>query len=188
VSAIHLTTSLTLIGGILLLIAGEIITKLVIAPLLKLRGSVGEIAYYLVLYANYLQNCSAPRDDTFRQAKAKCRELACQLRAARERGEEQGLNPEEVAFYDALAENNSAKELMGDEKLRIIAHELVMGLKSSVTVELDAPRRRARQDAGSGEENPAEIWIPARFARRRCANGPSASGSVVGRMGRGVRT
>jgi type I restriction enzyme R subunit len=62
-------------------------------------------------------------------------QLAKDMRAARERGEEQGLNPEEVAFYDALAENNSAKELMGDEKLRVIAHELVMGLKSSVTVD-----------------------------------------------------
>ena len=61
-------------------------------------------------------------------------QLAKDMRAARERGEEQGLNPEEVAFYDALAENNSAREMMGDEKLRVIAHELVMGLKSSTTV------------------------------------------------------
>jgi Domain of unknown function (DUF3387) len=62
-------------------------------------------------------------------------QLAKDMRAARERGEEQGLNPEEVAFYDALAENNSAREMMGDEKLRVIAHELVMGLKSSATVD-----------------------------------------------------
>jgi type I restriction enzyme R subunit len=62
-------------------------------------------------------------------------QLAKDIRAARERGEEQGLNPEEVAFYDALAENNSAREIMGDEKLRVIAHELVMGLKSNVTVD-----------------------------------------------------
>jgi type I restriction enzyme, R subunit len=62
-------------------------------------------------------------------------QLAKDVRAARERGEEQGLNPEEVAFYDALAENNSAREMMGDEKLRVIAHELVMGLKSNVTVD-----------------------------------------------------
>jgi type I site-specific restriction-modification system R (restriction) subunit len=37
-------------------------------------------------------------------------QLAKDMRAARERGEEQGLNPEEVAFYDALAENNSARD------------------------------------------------------------------------------
>jgi type I restriction enzyme R subunit len=62
-------------------------------------------------------------------------QLAKDIRAARERGEEQGLNPEEVAFYDALAENNSAREMMGDEKLRVIALELVMSLKSNVTVD-----------------------------------------------------
>jgi hypothetical protein len=43
------TASATLIGGILLLISNEFFTKLIIAPTLKLRGSFGEAAYYLVL-------------------------------------------------------------------------------------------------------------------------------------------
>ena len=30
------------------------------------------------------------------------------------RGEESGLSDEEIAFYDALAENESARELMGE--------------------------------------------------------------------------
>jgi len=61
--------------------------------------------------------------------------LAKDMQAARARGEEQGLSPEEVAFYDALAENQSAVEAMGDEKLRVIAHELLEQLRSNVTVD-----------------------------------------------------
>lgn len=35
-------------------------------------------------------------------------QLAKDIRAARQRGEESGLSDEEIAFYDALAENESA--------------------------------------------------------------------------------
>jgi type I restriction enzyme R subunit len=41
-------------------------------------------------------------------------ELAKDIRAARARGEESGLSDEEIAFYDALAENDSAREAMGE--------------------------------------------------------------------------
>ena len=41
-------------------------------------------------------------------------QLAKDIRAARERGEETGLTAEEIAFYDALAENQSACEVMGE--------------------------------------------------------------------------
>lgn len=62
-------------------------------------------------------------------------ELAKDIKAARARGEEMGLSQEEVAFYMALAENESAVEAMGDEKLRVIAHELLEQLRSNVTVD-----------------------------------------------------
>lgn len=62
-------------------------------------------------------------------------DLARDISASRARGEEQGLGPEEVAFYDALAENESAIEAMGDERLRVIAHELVEQLRKNVTVD-----------------------------------------------------
>ena len=42
---------------------------------------------------------------------------------------------EEVAFYDALAENESAVDIMGNDALKIIAHELLMGLKSNITID-----------------------------------------------------
>jgi type I restriction enzyme R subunit len=74
-------------------------------------------------------------------------QLAKDIRAARARGEEAGLSDEEIAFYDALAENESAREVMGEPTLRVIAHELVMNIKSSVTVDWmhrEAARARIR--------------------------------------------
>ena len=62
-------------------------------------------------------------------------DMAKDMKAARARGEERGLSPEEVAFYDALAENESAVEAMGDERLRVIAHELLEQLRENVTVD-----------------------------------------------------
>jgi type I restriction enzyme R subunit len=70
-------------------------------------------------------------------------ELAKDIRAARQRGEEQGLSADEIAFYDALAENQSAVEVIGNDSLKIIAHELLMSLKSNVTVDW-AHRETAR--------------------------------------------
>lgn len=69
--------------------------------------------------------------------------LAKDIRAARKRGEEQGLSDEEISFYDALAENESALQVMGDEKLRVIAHELLVSLRENVTVDW-AHRESAR--------------------------------------------
>jgi type I restriction enzyme R subunit len=46
-----------------------------------------------------------------------------------------GLSEEEVAFYDALAENQSALEILGNVSLKIIAHELLVSLRENVTVD-----------------------------------------------------
>jgi type I restriction enzyme R subunit len=51
------------------------------------------------------------------------------------RGNELGLTETEKAFYDALSVNKSAKELMGDDKLMIIAKELVQRVKRSTTID-----------------------------------------------------
>ena len=46
-----------------------------------------------------------------------------------------GLNDEEVAFYDALVQNNSAVEVMGKDNLKVIATELVTQVRKSVTID-----------------------------------------------------
>jgi len=50
--------------------------------------------------------------------------LAKEMDAATKRGVDLGLTDDEVAFYDALAANESAVIAMGDDKLRVIAAEL----------------------------------------------------------------
>ncbi len=60
--------------------------------------------------------------------------LAKQMQAQQERGNDLGLNPDEVAFYDALATNAKALEAMGDE-LKVIAVELVMKVRESATID-----------------------------------------------------
>ncbi len=62
-------------------------------------------------------------------------DLAKEVRAARKRGEDEGLSEDEVAFYDALAENDSAVEAMGNDSLKVIAHELLVSLKGSMSVD-----------------------------------------------------
>ena len=55
--------------------------------------------------------------------------------AADKRGEDLGLTQDEVAFYDALATNDSAVQAMGDAKLRVIAAELISQVKQSVSID-----------------------------------------------------
>ena len=57
------------------------------------------------------------------------------LDAATRRGEDLGLTDDEVAFYDALAAKNSAVQAMGDDKLKVIAAELITQAKNSVTID-----------------------------------------------------
>lgn len=74
-------------------------------------------------------------------------DLAKDLQAARRRGEEQGLSADEIAFYDALAENHSAVEVMGNDSLKVIAHELLVSLRENVSVDWahrDSARARLR--------------------------------------------
>ena len=40
-----------------------------------------------------------------------------------------------MAFYDALAANNSALEVMGKDNLKVIATELVTRVRKSVTID-----------------------------------------------------
>ena len=61
--------------------------------------------------------------------------LARDIHAAHQRGEEEGLSQEENAFYDALAQNESAVEVMGNNHLRVIAQELLNGLRSNASVD-----------------------------------------------------
>lgn len=61
--------------------------------------------------------------------------LAKEMKKAQSRGDDLGLNEEEMAFYDALSQNNSAVEVLGDHNLCIIAHELLEKVRQNVTID-----------------------------------------------------
>lgn len=61
--------------------------------------------------------------------------MARDMQEAWKRNEGLGLNPEEIAFYDALAENASAVRELGDETLKVLATELTRKLRASTTVD-----------------------------------------------------
>ncbi|HUX58637.1 MAG TPA: type I restriction endonuclease subunit R, partial [Bacteroidales bacterium] len=62
-------------------------------------------------------------------------ELAKEFKEALNRDVELGLQPDEVAFYDALANNESAVRELGDETLKKIAVEITEKLRKSTTVD-----------------------------------------------------
>jgi len=45
------------------------------------------------------------------------------------------LNSDELAFYDALANNEESVRELGDETLKLIAHELAESLRKSTSVD-----------------------------------------------------
>ena len=61
--------------------------------------------------------------------------LAKEIRAEMELRGKDGLSEDEVAFYEALSENDSAVDVMGDTKLKLIAHELLQSVRSNATVD-----------------------------------------------------
>jgi type I restriction enzyme R subunit len=72
-------------------------------------------------------------------------DLAREMRAAHRRGDDLGLTEDEMAFYDALATNQSAVEVMGDEQLAFIARELIPAVRRNVTIDWTVKRSaRAR--------------------------------------------
>ncbi len=71
--------------------------------------------------------------------------LAKTIREAVERGEASGLREDEVAFYDALADNESAREVMQDDTLKLIARELADRIKSKASLDW-AQRETIRAD------------------------------------------
>jgi len=62
-------------------------------------------------------------------------EMAKTFRDASNRGEQLGLTEDEVKFYDALANNESAVRELADETLKKIAHELTASLRQHIKVD-----------------------------------------------------
>ena len=64
-------------------------------------------------------------------------ELAKEMKIEHERGATLGLRDDELAFYDAVCQNDSAVMELGDDVLKKIAQELVEVVRSNATVDWD---------------------------------------------------
>lgn len=62
-------------------------------------------------------------------------ELAKEMNDSYKAGEDTGMIKEEVAFYDALASHDTAEEVLGDDILRAIAHELTRSIKENMSID-----------------------------------------------------
>jgi len=61
--------------------------------------------------------------------------MAQDIREATDRGVKMNLREDELAFYDALAENPTAETILGDATLKAIAHELVESVRRNTSID-----------------------------------------------------
>ncbi|WP_172372192.1 type I restriction endonuclease subunit R [Sporosarcina jiandibaonis] len=61
--------------------------------------------------------------------------LAKEMNDSYKAGEETGMIKEEVAFYDALSSHETAEQVLGDDILKVIAHELTKAIKENMSID-----------------------------------------------------
>lgn len=61
--------------------------------------------------------------------------LAKDIRSADQRGEKMNMRPDELAFFDALADNPTAEAVLGDQTLKLIAHELMESVRNNTSID-----------------------------------------------------
>lgn len=62
-------------------------------------------------------------------------ELAKEMNDSYKAGEGSDMIQEEVAFYDALASHDTAEQVLGDDILKVIAHELTKAIKENMSID-----------------------------------------------------
>ncbi len=75
--------------------------------------------------------------------------IAKDIRQSDKRGESLDLNEDELAFYDALSNSESAKEVLGDKQLAVIAMEVLRSVRGNATIDWtlkENVRARLRRD------------------------------------------
>lgn len=78
---IVLTSSLTVFGGIVVFVAGQLIAKFFIEPIHEQRRLVGEIEYSLIFYANLYSNPGLGKPEEMDKASDMLRQQGSQLLA-----------------------------------------------------------------------------------------------------------
>lgn len=94
--------------------------------------------------------------------------LAKDVNAAADRGEDLNLNEEELAFYDALAVHDNAREVLGDANLVLLARQIAVELRQNIST--DWVRREASR---------AKLRTTIRRVLRRAGYPPDKSPEAV---------
>ena len=61
--------------------------------------------------------------------------MAHELKNMKSREEELGLNNDEIAFYDALTDDDAVRDFITDETLKTIAHELTFAIRRNISID-----------------------------------------------------
>lgn len=104
----------------------------------EIKGRFARNAIKLAKFSELLQNAlERYKNGTIEAAQVveMLVELAKEMRAEVGAGEEMGLSAAEKAFYDALIENGTALDVMGDDKLKSLAQLLVRRVQSTISVD-----------------------------------------------------
>jgi hypothetical protein len=75
----YLTASITILGGFIVFVLGQIVVKFFIEPIHEQSKTIGEIAYSLIFYANLYSNPGNSFPDERKEAEEKLRSLASLL-------------------------------------------------------------------------------------------------------------
>jgi type I restriction enzyme R subunit len=86
-------------------------------------------------------------------------DIVKKLRDEENHAEALGLTEQEKAFYDALIENGSAKNVMGDEKLRNLARLLVERVRNNISLDW-TERTNAQAKLRVEVKNFSISWYP----------------------------
>lgn len=87
------------------------------------------------VFGDYIDTCDIQRAVEDRATVPIYYEGRLAKREAHRRGEELGLNEDELVLYDGLETNDSAVAALGDETLKTIAQELVETVKKNATID-----------------------------------------------------
>ena len=101
---------------------------------IKMKKNLVQARSFLQLLENAIKQYTNKSIETA-QVIQELLDLAKKIREEQNRGKDLGLNEDEIAFYDALADNESAKQVLGDDTLKTIARELLEMVKRNVTID-----------------------------------------------------
>ena len=104
----------------------------------EIKGRFGKNAIKLIKFSELLEDAlQRYKSGTVEAAQVveMLVELAKEMRKEADAAESMGLSADEKAFYDALIENGSALDVLGDEKLRALAQLLVQRVRNNISVD-----------------------------------------------------